>query len=258
VIRKYLNGVYIGENAITPGSSRWAIWNSSRSGDDLGFLLFADDNGETAELFISALQLRNHVTDSLTISKLGGVKAGGIKLSNAKSWHANLDIAYADSTILDYEHKTFHFVIPANSTADSAMLTFNTYDKATSNKGNAIKIALNQPFEWTVTSEDSSNSITWKACVRKAYLGTGINDHINVENLAVVYPNPASKQITIGNIISSNSSYQIIDVLGKIVQKGSLSLQNETVVVSGIKNGIYFILIKQNETVQAIKVYIDN
>lgn len=258
VIKKYINGVFVGENAITPGTSRWAIWNSSRSGDDQGFLLFADDDGETEQIFISALQLRNDVTDSATIARLGGVKAAGIKMSNANIWHAKLDIAYDDSTILDYEHKTFHFVIPANSTADSAMLTFNTYDRATSSKVSGINIALNQPFEWTVTSEDSSNIVTWKACVRKAFMGSAIEEPNKIINSAVIYPNPASKHITINNITASKGTYQIIDILGKIVQKGNLSLHTATVDVSNIKQGVYFLLIQQNEAVQTVKVYINN
>lgn len=256
LIKKYINGVLVGSNTVEP--DRWTIWNSSRSGDDQGFLLFADDNGETAELYISALQLRNYVTNDATIAKLGGVKAAGIKMSNANIWHAKLDIAYDDSTILDYEHKTFHFVIPANSTADSAMLTFNTYDRATSSKVSGINIALNQPFEWTVTSEDSSNIVTWKACVRKAFMGSAIEEPNKIINSAVIYPNPASKHITINNITASKGTYQIIDILGKIVQKGNLSLHAATVDVSNIKQGVYFLLIQQNEAVQTVKVYINN
>lgn len=256
LIKKYINGNYVGSNTVEP--DRWTIWNSSRSGDKQGFLLFADDNGETAELYISSLQLRNYVTDSLTIKRLGGANTNGIKMSNANSWHARLDIAFADSTILDYEHKTFHFVIPANATADSAMLTFNTYDRATSSSGSGAFIAINQPFSWTVASEDSSNIVTWKACIRKAYLGSGVEEQNTTKKLALVFPNPAYKHITISNITATKSTYQIIDILGKIVQMGNLSLQNETVDVSGVKSGIYFVLIQQNETTQVAKVYIDN
>ncbi len=256
LIKKYINGALVGSNTVDP--DRWTIWNSSRSGDDQGFLLFADDNGETAELYISALQLRNYVTDDVTIAKLGGVKATGIKMSNANSWHAKLDIAYDDSTILDYEHKTFHFVVPANITADSAMLTFNTYDKATSNKGTGATIAINQPFMWTVTSEDSSNTITWKACVRKAYLGNGVDEKIATKHNIHVYPNPASQEITVNNITDTSNSYQIIDLLGKTVQLGTFELTQNTINVSTIKNGVYFLLIKQGQETLPVKLYVSH
>lgn len=258
LIKKYINGVFVGENMITPGTSRWAIWNSSRSGDDQGFLLFADDDGETAELYISALQLRNYVANDATIAKLGGVKAAGIKLSNANSWHAKLDIAYDDSTILDYEHKTFHFVIPANSTADSAMLTFNTYDRATSSKGNGAKIALNQPFEWTVTSEDSSNTITWKACVRKAYLGSGQQDLASTQKHISVFPNPAVSELNINNINPKDASYQLIDLMGKKHLQGKLAAINNSIDVSAIKGGIYFLIVNEGEVIHHKKLYINN
>lgn len=256
LIKKYINGVLVGTNTVDP--DRWTIWNSSRSGDDQGFLLFADDNGETTELFISALQLRNYVTNDATIAKLGGVKAAGIKMSNANSWHARLDIAYADSTILDYEHKTFHFVIPANSTADSAMLTFNTYDRAASSKGTGATIAINQPFEWTVTSEDSSNIVTWKACVRKAYLGSGQQNLTLNHKPISVFPNPAVDELYINNVNPIEASYQLIDLMGKKHLQGKLAAINNSIDVSAIKGGIYFLIVNENEVIHHKKLYINN
>lgn len=258
VIKKYINGVYVGKNDIAPGTSRWAIWNSSRAGDEQGFLLFADDDDETAELYISALQLRNYATDSSVVVSLGGPKASGIKMSNANSWHASLDIAFADSTILDYEHKTFHFVIPADNNADSAMLTFNVYDNATSNINTSKYISTKQPFLWNVTSEDGSQQITWKACVKKAYLGSGQEEDLRSEQKIVVYPNPASSEIHIKNLTNRKSSYQIVDILGKTVQQGSLNLHEDVVNTAAIKQGIYFLVVKQGDTWQHVKLYINN
>lgn len=256
IIKKYINGVFVGSNLVDP--DRWTIWNSSRSGDDQGFLLFADNNGETAELYISALQLRNYAADSATIANLGAPKAIGIKMSNANSWHARLDIAYADSTILDYEHKTFHFVIPADNNADSAMLTFNVYDNATSNINTSKYISTKQPFLWNVTSEDGSRQITWKACVRKAYLGSGQEEDLRSEQKIVVYPNPASSEIHIKNLTNRKSSYQIVDILGKTVQQGSLNLHEDVVNTAAIKQGMYFLVVKQGDTWQHVKLYINN
>jgi glycerophosphoryl diester phosphodiesterase len=258
LIKKYINGVYVGENMLTTGTTRWAIWNSSRSGDDQGFLIFADDDGETAELYISALQLRNYVTDSISIVNLGGVKSTGIKINNADCWNAKLDIAYNDSTLLDYERKTYYFVVPSNLVLDSAFLTFSLFDNARTTITSPKKINITQPLTWQVISEDSSNIITWKACVRKEYLGSGKNEESITEAKVTVYPNPASTEIHIKNLKKLNSSYQIVDILGKIVQHGTLNLHEDVVNTSTIKQGIYFLIVKQGVLTQPIKLYINN
>lgn len=166
IIKKYINGTYVGKNDIT--SPRWAIWNSSKPADKQGFLLFSDNDGETEEIFVSALQLRNYVVSDSSIARLGGPKKNGIKMSNANIWDVNLSNAISDSTILDFENKTYYFVMPKNSSNHNAKLSFKLADNAVSNIDLSQNIKLYTPFEFAVTSEDGSTKVKWKICTRKA------------------------------------------------------------------------------------------
>ncbi len=258
IIKKYINGVYVGKNDIE-SSSRWAIWTSSKSGDTQGFLLFADDDGETAEMYVSAVQLRNYVVTDALISSLGAPKKTGIKLSNANIWNVSVSTAYSDSTIIDYENKTYFFVIPSTNTADSVLLSYQLTSNAVSNTTLNKYIKLYTPFEFKVTSEDGSKHANWVICTRKAGTNTGLNyKKIDVNKSLIAYPNPASKQLFIDNLTNNPSSYQIIDMLGRDMQQGSISNQQNVINTTLLKTGIYFITITQKEYSQTIKFSINN
>lgn len=240
-LHKYLNGTYIGSTNIT--GTRWDVWNSSRSGDDQAFLLFADDDGETAELYMSALQIRNYVMDSNAVQKLGGVSSTGIPMGNPTCFNASLDIALADSTILDYEQKTWHMVIPEQSTADSATLSFKLFDGASANIPENKRISLkNGPYEWTVTSADGLHVQTWKACIRKGAHYTGLSDYTIAARKLWVYPNPANTSITVSYPGEQDALYVIYDITGKEMMRGSF-VTNNPINIAQLTPGMYIITI---------------
>lgn len=65
-----------------------------------------------------------------------------------------------------------------------------------------------------------------------------------------VYPNPFSNKIIIENAIP-NSEYELIDCLGKIIYKGT---EIQKIDFSNFKNGVYFLKIISNNTIQNFKL----
>lgn len=165
VLKKYLNGTFLGFNKIS--SNRFYVWNVSRSGEDQGFLLFADDNGETNEMYLHALQIRNYIMDSTGIVSLGTVGDNGIPMGNADAWDVKIEGAFEDSTILDYESKTYYVVLPKNFKTDTATLSYviSPGAKSTINPASRIKITDSE-FQWQVISEDNLQTTTWKISFR--------------------------------------------------------------------------------------------
>jgi len=166
-LKKYLNGEFIGSNKIN--TNRFYVWNVSRSGEDQGFLLFADDNKETNEMYMHALQIRNYIMDSTGIVSLGTVGDKGILMGNADAWDVKIEGSFEDSTILDYESKTYYIVLPQNFKIDSANLNYVISPGAKSivNPFSRIKIT-NGEFQWEVISEDNLMTTTWKICFRQS------------------------------------------------------------------------------------------
>jgi len=166
-LRLYLDGAFIGDIPIT--SNRWTVFNSSPRGENQGFLIFSDNDGETADAYLSSLQLRNYVTDSLLALKLGKASPNGIPCSNADLWNVKIPGSIADSTLLDYENQTWYLLFPSNTNLASLHFNFDvSYGaKATVKPGSVIDLSKGA-YELNISPEDSSLIKKWKICARKA------------------------------------------------------------------------------------------
>jgi hypothetical protein len=77
IIRKYINGVLVGTQSATSGTTaaldgRWALAPGSTAE------LFNDDNGETAIGYVNSIELRNAALNSPQMMAFGGPSASGI------------------------------------------------------------------------------------------------------------------------------------------------------------------------------------
>ena len=79
----------------------------------------------------------------------------------------------------------------------------------------------------------------------------GIKSNTLLNNI-VLYPNPAKTEVYVGNI-SVTTSYVITDVLGKVVIDKNIISNNETIDVSDLNSGIYFVKISSTIGQRTIK-----
>jgi glycerophosphoryl diester phosphodiesterase len=77
IMAKYVDGVLTGGHGGTGSgvSSRWALFGNA--GASQGFLLFGDDNNETAQVFVSSFKFVPRRMTPEEVIALGGVHAGG-------------------------------------------------------------------------------------------------------------------------------------------------------------------------------------
>ena len=69
-------------------------------------------------------------------------------------------------------------------------------------------------------------------------------DNVDVNNITIVYPNPANSIININGSVQSNSSYEILNILGESMQSGLINGKN--VDISNLSSGTY--LLKTNKS----------
>jgi len=74
VLNKYINGTLVGTQTVDSDISDGSRW--SFDGDE-GFLLFADENGETSDLYAASFAFTPEALDAATIAAMGGVDADG-------------------------------------------------------------------------------------------------------------------------------------------------------------------------------------
>lgn len=74
---KYIDGVQVGVQTLSSGvDGRWALYPAD--GSPNYFLLFADEDGETAPGYVNSIQFHNVALSATDIAALGGPQAEGI------------------------------------------------------------------------------------------------------------------------------------------------------------------------------------
>jgi len=160
-IKKYVNGSYVGENSISGG--RWSVYNVFSGGQNQGFLLFADNDNETGEMFINAIQLRNYAMSSSDISKLQAPNALGIPISNSGIYELKFEGEIKES-IVNWDAKEVYVTFPIGAPISSVKISFKTPYGATSSikSNNAINFSENRTQLITITAQDGVSKTTWK------------------------------------------------------------------------------------------------
>jgi hypothetical protein len=93
----------------------------------------------------------------------------------------------------------------------------------------------------------------WYAVGLLNLLELDIEQNQSVSSAWTVYPNPATQNISIHNpSVFDASQIEIIDLTGQIIKTQTLN-PNESIDVSNLANGVYFIRINQMQTIKWIK-----
>lgn len=96
-----------------------------------------------------------------------------------------------------------------------------------------------------------SNRISFRQNNSIACSSIGIKSNTSIDNI-VLYPNPAKTAVHIGNV-TETTSYVITDVLGKTLFNKNNLVNNETIDVSNLNQGIYFICLNSKNENRVIK-----
>lgn len=160
-IKKYINGKFVGETFIEGG--RWSVYNTFSGGQNQGFLLFADDDNETAELYVKALQLRNYPMNATEIARLAGANANGIPISNTGIYMVKFD-EELKPTIVNWDNKEVYVTFSKEANVSKIKINFNLPYGASSiiKPGDLIDFTKHSQKSILVTAEDLYTTTEWK------------------------------------------------------------------------------------------------
>ena len=166
VIKEYLNGKYLGDVGISSGE-RWTVLNFVTPKEEQGFLLFADNDSETARMYVNALQIRDYVMDSNAIAALGGPSSSGMKIGNADVFNVKVSGMVSDSSLFDYDHQMYYIAVAPGTDLTKASLTYDMTYGATADKSLSPVMDLSSGlYSFRVTSQDQWRYKDWKICIR--------------------------------------------------------------------------------------------
>lgn len=163
-IKKYIDGKFVGEQSISGG--RWSVYNTFAGGQDQGFLLFADDDNETAPLFVSAIQLRNYSMNLNEMKLLGSPKSKGIPINNTGIYDFKVEGEIKQS-IVNWDSNEI-YVFLSEDKIENIKVSFKLPYGATSSikSGEIISFVDGKEQIITVTAEDSLSKINWKVILK--------------------------------------------------------------------------------------------
>jgi len=160
-IKKYINGTFVGENLISLG--RWSVYNVFPGGQNQGFLLFSDDDNETGELYINAVQLRNYSMSENEIMSLGNPKANGIAIGNSGIYNLKFDNEIKSSIVNWDTNEVYAFL---SEKKDLSKVNFS-FDipfgaKSSISSGSELNLAQNKSVIIKVIAQDGYSATKWK------------------------------------------------------------------------------------------------
>lgn len=161
-IKKYINGKFIGENEISGG--RWSVYNVFAGGQDQGFLLFSDNDNETSEFYVSAIQLRNYSMDAKDIAVLGIPEANGIAIGNSGIYNVKVD-GEVSGSIVNWDNNEIYIKLASNADLSQVKVDFDIPYGAKSSieAGSLIDLnSLDKKYKTIkITSEDGTSERIW-------------------------------------------------------------------------------------------------
>ncbi|KOH46334.1 glycerophosphodiester phosphodiesterase family protein [Sunxiuqinia dokdonensis] len=237
LVRKYLDGNHLGDVEVT--GSRWTVFNNMAYHGKHGLLFFSDDDFETAQIYASALQLRNYVLSPSEISALGGVKAHGIPTNNKKVFSSG--IADLKSELVDWEQQTI-FIKQAGGSASSAV----SYQLKLS-YGATTSIPESGVFDFSdgeqtfqaIAADGSSTSWTIHRL-----LTVGVNDLGN-KTTALVYPNPFEHHLKVK--LEKSAHLELINTMGQVLLRKELLAGENIVTIGDLPPGTYLYRIRSKD-----------
>ncbi len=168
----------------------------------------------------------------------------------ASNWNAHTDV---NSGIVEYQYAIGTTPLATNVKA------YTTTSVTTNFTATGLSLSLNQLYYVSVKSKNGaglwSNPVSSDGVLVYA-LTTGINEVS--KNSVLLFPNPTTSVL---NFMTSNNqlqSYKITDAIGKVVMNGNFDLNNTSVLVESLTNGVYFITVIDKENKLATIKFIKN
>ncbi len=154
-----MNGVFVGENKIDSG--RWSVYNVFAGGQDQGFLLFSDEDNETAEFFVSAIQLRNYSMSAEEIKMLDTPDAKGIAISNSGIYDLHFE-GELKQNIVNWDNREVYVRFPKGTDISKVKINFKLPYGATISITSDSGIDLSTGNKiLTITAQDKLSKTDW-------------------------------------------------------------------------------------------------
>lgn len=129
----------------------------------------------------------------------------------------------------------------------------NTYSWNTTSTNTSVAVSPTTTTSYTVTgtSNGCSNTFVISQAVSPC---TGVNENVSTLGGILVYPNPNTGEFTIELNNGSVKNIDVMDLTGRVIVSNTSSNDKVDFNINTLANGIYYVRIQSNNTVEVIKV----
>ncbi|MBX3163289.1 MAG: T9SS type A sorting domain-containing protein [Bacteroidetes bacterium] len=120
--------------------------------------------------------------------------------------------------------------------------------------GSSIEVSPEITTNYMITATDANGCISLGNIQQKVDACVGITELGAVSDELSVYPNPANSQITVELNNGAEKTVELFDLTGRVVLSGTTNNDKINLNIESLQNGVYFVKVKSNNTVEVIKI----
>jgi len=247
-VQKYLDGNFIGETIVS--GDRWTAFNNMAYHGKHGLLLFADDSNETAEIYLSALQLRNYAIDAEEAGKLGTSSASGIPINSANLYASG--IKNLKMELIDWEQQTIFIKFQDDAKTDNVEYHLKFSYGASSNIPAEGTFSFSEGEKSILVTAQDGTTKTWTICM---LLSTDALSS-NIPDVFEYYPNPVKNIVNIK--LNKEGKLFLYNLYGQCLIQKEISKGLNPVDLSNLESGNYYFKVLtssgKNQTGKLVKL----
>ncbi len=145
-------------------------------------------------------------------------------------------------------------ICPGGSTNITAMGATNYTWAAGNQTTAAITVSPSLSQAYNITGTNASGCSTTTNVTVFVVSCTGLTNQAVTTGNINVYPNPTKGDLVIELTNKTNSTIQVLDVTGRMIVEKNTSNERTELNISGLSNGIYYVRILSNNTVEVRKI----
>jgi hypothetical protein len=130
----------------------------------------------------------------------------------------------------------------------------STYSWNTSATTSVVAVSPSVTTSYTVTGTNTNSCSASVVITQSVSACTGLNNNVASTIGTVVYPNPNKGLFTIELNNGSVKTIEVIDQTGRIVLTNTSSNDKIDFNISNLANGVYYVKVQSNNTVEVIKI----
>jgi hypothetical protein len=120
--------------------------------------------------------------------------------------------------------------------------------------GNNAAVSPLSSITYTVTGTDNNGCSNINTISLSVNACTGLGEVTTTANGVRIFPNPTKGEVNIEFLNDASKTVEVLDLTGRLIQSNNTSNKKMSVNLNNLSNGVYYVKIQSNNTIEVVKV----